>query len=427
MKRCHREEFRSRELLTIESKPISVSTLGISTFSLTSSGSVMKYGDFIQIPTLFTEKKFVSVSNGFDHTLFLDKNGTVYSVGENGYGQLGTNNQNPYTEPVEIYRSGGYDGKNCVSICASNYFSLILLNNGKVLSFGSNNNGQLGLGIEDTSSFVIKPTKVDSKKAIFIETGNDFAFLITREQEIYCFGSNAYYQLGVEETNSYFISPIKLNLKNIVHISCGSDFTLFLNRNNEIYSCGNGEYGQLGLYSETSSQYPQKIDFNEKVIFTSSGSITSIVITANGDCYGFGYNGNGELGLGNYDYSLNYPEKINVSRIVYSDIGNSTSVLIDQDGNIYVSGENWYSNSISDNHYSLGLNSTSQSINVFQKNPYLENMKISNINKIKFSGSPKLIKTIEDPFNFESRVFGKKYFYSFPMQNCFLKIIEKNG
>ncbi|MCZ2340413.1 MAG: hypothetical protein LC104_01295, partial [Bacteroidales bacterium] len=101
----------------------------------------------------------VQVAAGSQHTLALDKDGQVWAWGDNGYGALGdggTTNR-AYAKRVMLNAMTYLD--NVVSIAAggtSNIygygFSLALLADGSVVTWGYNASGQLGNGVNTTTA-----------------------------------------------------------------------------------------------------------------------------------------------------------------------------------------------------------------------------------------------------------------------------------
>jgi len=132
----------------------------------------------------------VSVSDGGSaHTVFLDKNGNVYSWGSNFYAELGIGNRKNQVSPVSVDSLS-----NIVQISCGLYYTVFLDKNGNVYSCGYNQFGELGIGNTEQKE---SPVSVDS-------------------------------------------------LSNIVQIFCGSYHTVFVDKNGNVYSCGFNILGQLG-------------------------------------------------------------------------------------------------------------------------------------------------------------------------------------
>jgi alpha-tubulin suppressor-like RCC1 family protein len=82
----------------------------------------------------------IGIAAGYGHTLALRNDGTVWGWGFNEYGQLGDNNlTQKQTRPVkaDIFPQG-------IAIAAGRLHSLVLKSDGSVWSFGANGYGQLG-------------------------------------------------------------------------------------------------------------------------------------------------------------------------------------------------------------------------------------------------------------------------------------------
>ena len=79
------------------------------TVALRADGSVWSFGTLNNnsIPTeLETEEEIIDITSGKNHVLLLGKSGTVYSIGANAKGQLGTGNVTTYKEITKINLTG---------------------------------------------------------------------------------------------------------------------------------------------------------------------------------------------------------------------------------------------------------------------------------------------------------------------------------
>lgn len=99
----------------------------------------------------------IDVAGGYSHTLVLTKDGTVWSTGYNGYGQLGdgTTTQRNTFEKVKLNAKGEYLS-DIIGITAGANTSYALDKNGNVWSWGVNSNGQFGTGNASNSSYPVK-------------------------------------------------------------------------------------------------------------------------------------------------------------------------------------------------------------------------------------------------------------------------------
>jgi alpha-tubulin suppressor-like RCC1 family protein len=153
----------------IRKKPTDVATLnkGIKSVStgfstscaLTESNNVLCWG-WIGLEDNYTsphevtglDRNITAVTVGGDHICGLTSEGTVKCLGENEYGQLGTNATNP------IYTAKSISGLPAVrAIAANSNYTCALISNGKVFCWGQNTSGQLGNGTNKDSA---KPVEV---------------------------------------------------------------------------------------------------------------------------------------------------------------------------------------------------------------------------------------------------------------------------
>jgi hypothetical protein len=76
------------------------------------------------------------VATGAYHSVALKADGTVYTWGYNGYGQLGDNSATDRHSPVRVIKSGGGYLTNIVAVAAGDHHSLALDANGVVWAWG---------------------------------------------------------------------------------------------------------------------------------------------------------------------------------------------------------------------------------------------------------------------------------------------------
>ena len=147
-------------------------------------------------PILNAPENIVHFVCGFYNNLFLDSEGNVYSVGHNGFGELGLGhdkNQNelkkiPNIPPIKII--------SCVhSSCYLVDFE------GNLWTFGENGYGQLGHGNEkDMNAPKIVSTLNDIQQISYGSCGNHF-FAKNSQNQIFVAGTNTSGQLGTGVIN----------------------------------------------------------------------------------------------------------------------------------------------------------------------------------------------------------------------------------
>uniref|UniRef100_A0A914QMU5 Uncharacterized protein n=1 Tax=Panagrolaimus davidi TaxID=227884 RepID=A0A914QMU5_9BILA len=118
------------------------------------------------IKTYHLPFKVIDIAAGFRHVLLLDDNGKVYSHGVGMHGELG---QGPYCKKyengfleIQMLQEQAPDGIKAIAVGALH--SCVLTKTGDMYSFGMNEKGLLGPGIDDSSVF--DPYPVDLPKSI---------------------------------------------------------------------------------------------------------------------------------------------------------------------------------------------------------------------------------------------------------------------
>lgn len=111
-----------------------------------------------EISTGFKGHRWLSISCGQHHTLALDEDGQVYSLGRKEYGRLGMGaDAKDLAVPTPI---PALQSQKCVEVTAGESVSLAVTESGMAFSWGMGTNGQLGLGHEDD---VLEPTSIKGK------------------------------------------------------------------------------------------------------------------------------------------------------------------------------------------------------------------------------------------------------------------------
>ncbi|XP_012264946.2 RCC1 domain-containing protein 1 [Athalia rosae] len=173
------------------------------TVALTNHGRVYNIPTLVEMPK---RVKFVDVACGFDHTIMLAENGDVYSMGMGTRGQLGHGDLEDCDIPQIIEALAGLK---VIQIAASGWHTAVVTDQGDLYTWGWNNNGQLGINVDDTKVFAT-PTAVDitNKDGKTIDAG-------------------------------------------VKKVQCGNSFTICMLADNTMWGCGSNKYGQLGMLKST--------------------------------------------------------------------------------------------------------------------------------------------------------------------------------
>ncbi|EZA54598.1 hypothetical protein DMN91_007313 [Ooceraea biroi] len=202
------------------------------------------------------------------HVLALTENGEVYSWGHNGYCELGNGTCNQGLTPTIVNMpsiEGGPNMKRIVDVACGSHHSLALTEDGEVYAWGQNNCGQVSSGLSTNQG---TPRQVSSslagKKVVCIACGQTSSMAVTENGEVYGWGYNGVGQLGignyVNQVNPYRIASLTGHV--IVKVVCGYAHTLALTDEGKLYVWGGNSYGQLGIGNKKNVCSPEPMATN---------------------------------------------------------------------------------------------------------------------------------------------------------------------
>ena len=190
-----------------------------------------------------TKLKVVKIASGRGHTVVVVDDGSLYSCGVNFTGQLGTGaglNQSSQTslEKIDMGSNGvasvicnlGYHGNSNTPLKygQTTSCSFVVTRNGDLFGFGSNSKGQLGLPV----TVVLNPNDANTP-----DTPDGYAY--RKPTKI----------------------PLPGNLT-VIKLSSGGNFTLALLSDGKVYAWGNNENGRLGTLNADSTGATSDADGN---------------------------------------------------------------------------------------------------------------------------------------------------------------------
>jgi len=344
-----------------------------------------------------------------DHTLVLNADGTVYAWGNNSDGQLGDDNAPTDSSiPVKVLM-GAYGGTehlgdasgNPITAVASGFnHSIALAEDGTVYTWGSNSAGQLGNDNALTNSSI--PVKVlngnyegttylgdasaPPNKITAVALGKWHSIALAEDGELYAWGGNDHGQLG-DNSSTDRHTPINVtdgaydgkkdlgDTAPITAVALGEYHSIALCEDGTVYSWGYNNAGQLGdgTNTEVPQDQPVKILAGEyigthlgdnsakKITSVALGRWHSTALCEDGTVYSWGYGSHGQMG--NYDPPTTLVTPINttpkhVSKGAYEgttylgdvignpitavDSGFNHSIALAVDGTVYTWGDNTY-------------------------------------------------------------------------------------
>lgn len=192
--------------------------------------------------------KVVLTSCGLDHTLVLTEDGKVFSMGSGDMRATGLGHSNDAETPELIKYFD--DNKILIqSVSAGEGFSMFLSRDGNVYTCGSDDYGKLGHGkgprYESTPKLV---SALKKEKIVQICAGELFSAAVTEDGRVFTWGFGKDGQTGHQDTANIPLPKLVHALagENVVDISCGGGHVAALTKDNKVFMWGRGRSGQLG-------------------------------------------------------------------------------------------------------------------------------------------------------------------------------------
>ncbi|XP_057513964.1 ultraviolet-B receptor UVR8-like isoform X1 [Actinidia eriantha] len=243
------------------------------------------------------------VAAGLSFTMFLTRRGHVYTCGANAHGQLGHGDtlDRPTPTIVEQLESVG----SVVQIAAGPSYSLAVIDDGTIYSFGSGTNFCLGHGEQHNE---LQPRAIQSfrRKGIHIvrvSAGDEHVVALDSSGFVYTWGKGYCGVLGhgdeIDKTTPEFLSSLKSHVA--VQVCASKRKTFVLADDGSVYGFGWMGFGSLGFLDRGASDKvmrPRILDSlrPHHISQVSTGLYHTVVVTNRGRIYGFGDNERAQLG-----------------------------------------------------------------------------------------------------------------------------------
>lgn len=268
----------------------------------------------IATPTqIGTATNWLSVSDGWYHTIALKTDGTLWAWGDNEYGQLGDNTTVDKLTPTQIGTATNWQ-----TIETGIYHSLALKTDGTLWFWGSRFN------IYGTSTQNNIPTQIGTDTNwLKLTGGQHHCAAIKTDGTLWTWGENSTGQLG-DGTTIYRTTPIQVGTAtDWLDVSVGTRYTIATKNNLSLWSWGYNYGGVLGLGTSGNNsdvyvptQVGTSLDSNK----ISAGGYHALVNNNDGFIRGTGSNVVGQIGDGTY-----------VQKNIYTYISCYPSVLSNED------------------------------------------------------------------------------------------------
>ncbi|WP_416518118.1 RCC1 domain-containing protein [Bifidobacterium asteroides] len=255
---------------------------------------------------------YTQVAAGGTHALAIGSDQTVYSWGQNQYGQLGDGSMQSRSNPQAVKGPDGQPFK-ATQISAGSTDSAAIDLNGRVYVWGSETNDKSTYStLKLTPALAKDPSR--TFKARMISMGNLHALAIGQDGTVWAWGWNSAGEIG-DGTQTDRSTPTQV--KNpadasqgfqATRVIAGATYSLAIDQSGTAWGWGNNGFDQLGSNEGTSellvpSQVSPPTGQNSvgkgfAVAWISAGSAHSLAIGQDGKSYSWGLNISGQLGIG---------------------------------------------------------------------------------------------------------------------------------
>jgi alpha-tubulin suppressor-like RCC1 family protein len=256
-----------------------------------------------------------AIAAGYAHSVALKQDGTVWTWGANPVGELGDGTIAPFgnSSPVQVVGPGGIGLLTGVKAVAAGFHSTVaLMLDGTVWTWGENGSGELGDGTTTDPPYG-KSTPVQvlgvggigfltDVKAIAAAFG--YAVALKQDGTVWVWGSNGNGQLGDGLTNAPPVAQLASGETDVTAIAAGWGHTVALKQDGTVWTWGGNYTGQLGDGTTAIQSTPVQVSgsggsgFLTGIKAIAAGVGHSVALKQDGTVWTWGSNSSGQLGDG---------------------------------------------------------------------------------------------------------------------------------
>jgi alpha-tubulin suppressor-like RCC1 family protein len=248
----------------------------------------------IPVTTRLGGTNWKSVTGGSSHTAAIKTDGTLWTWGLNGSGQLGINDTTIRSTPVTTILGG----TNWKSVACGSSHTAAIKTDGTLWVWGSNASGQLGINAITIRSTPVT-TILGGTNWKSVACGSSHIVAIKTDGTLWVWGDNARAQLGINDILNR-TTPVTTFLggTNWKSVTGGSNHTAAIKTDGTLWVWGLNTFAQLGINDILTRTTPVTTILggtNWKSV--TGGSSHTAAIKTDGTLWTWGFNGSGQLGI----------------------------------------------------------------------------------------------------------------------------------
>ena len=263
----------------------------------------------------------MAVAAGQNWSMALRSDGTVWTWGTNGNGNLGDGTTTSRSTPGQV--SGLTD---VTAISAGYFHALARKSNGTVWAWGDNASGQCGDGGSTDRLTPVQMTGITGATAV--AAGQNHSLVLKSDGTVWACGLNTDGQVG-DGTTTTRRTPVQVSgLTGITAIAAGWDHNLAVKSGGTLWVWGDNSSYQLGDGTNTDRRTPIQLPGISNALAAAGGSLHSLLIRTDGTLWAWGYNGQGRLGDGTTTTRSTPVQVTGLSGVVSVDGGYAHSLAV---------------------------------------------------------------------------------------------------
>lgn len=271
----------------------------------------------------------VAAAVGQESSYYLSNNGTLWAIGANSDGQLGTGNYFGTHVPVAV-------ASNVVAVAAGQYHLLFVTADGVLWASGLSYFGQLGAPVTNINVPLQPSPMAVASNVVAVAAGADHSLYLTGDGVLWTMGFNFYGQLG--NGTKLSTSTPEAAASNVVAIAAGGFHSMFIQGDGTLWTMGCNFYGQLGDGTTNHAAWPMRVATN--VAAMAGGYCHSLVVQADGTLWTMGFGNRGQLGNGATN-EIGLPAIV-ATNVLAPAAGYYHSLFLKYDGTLWLMGYNAY-------------------------------------------------------------------------------------